>query len=79
MLGRDEDEANPWVWVYEFERVSDDGKRWWCEMITDNQKDYIESLYRDIDLEPEIDIEELTKREASNLIEELKQIKEEIS
>lgn len=48
-------------------------------MITDNQKDYIESLYRDIDLEPEIEIEELTKREASNLIEELKQIKEEIS
>ena len=48
-------------------------------MITEKQKDYILDLYKDIDIEPEEDIDNLTKQQASNLIEELKQIKDEIS
>jgi len=49
------------------------------EMITEKQKNYILYLYREIDIEPEEDLDNLTKQQASNLIEELKQIKEEIS
>lgn len=48
-------------------------------MITEKQKDYILDLYKEIDIEPEEDLDNLTKQQASNLIEELKQIKEEIS
>lgn len=49
------------------------------EMITKKQKDYILDLYKEIDIEPEEDLDNLTKQQASNLIKELKQIKEEIS
>jgi hypothetical protein len=49
------------------------------EMITEKQKDYILDLYKEIGMEPEEDLDNLTKQQASNLIEELKQIKEEIS
>jgi len=49
------------------------------EMITEKQKDYILYLYEEIGMEPEEDLDNLTKQQASNLIEELKQIKEEIS
>ena len=48
-------------------------------MITENQKDYILDLYKEIDIEPEEDIEELTKQEASKLIQELIDIKEEMN
>ena len=48
-------------------------------MITEKQKDYILDLYKDIDIEPEEDIDNLTKQQASELIDELKEIKEEIS
>jgi len=48
-------------------------------MITEKQKDYILDLYKEIDIEPEEDLDNLTKQQASNLIEELKQIREEIS
>jgi hypothetical protein len=48
-------------------------------MITEKQKNYILDLYKEIDIEPEEDLDNLTKQQASNLIEELKQIKEEIS
>jgi hypothetical protein len=48
-------------------------------MITEKQKDYILYLYEEIGMEPEEDLDNLTKQQASNLIEELKQIKEEIS
>jgi len=49
------------------------------EIITEKQKDYILYLYKEIGMEPEEDLDNLTKQQASNLIEELKQIKEEIS
>ena len=48
-------------------------------MITEKQKDYILYLYEEIGMEPEEDLDNLTKQQASNLIEELKQIREEIS
>ena len=48
-------------------------------MITEKQKDYILYLYKEIDIEPGINLDNLTKQQASNLIEELKQIKENIS
>jgi len=48
-------------------------------MITEKQKDYILYLYEEIDMEPEEDLDNLTKQQASNLIEELKEIKEEIN
>lgn len=48
------------------------------EMITEKQKDYILDLYKEIGIEPEEDLDNLTKQQASNLIEELKQIKEKI-
>ena len=48
-------------------------------MITEKQKDYILDLYKEIDIEPEEDIDNLTKQQASELIDELKEIKEEIS
>jgi hypothetical protein len=49
------------------------------EIITEKQKDYILYLYEEIGMEPEEGLDNLTKQQASNLIEELKQIKEEIS
>lgn len=49
------------------------------EMITEKQKDYILDLYKEIDIEPEEDIDNLTKQQASKLIDELKEIKDEIS
>lgn len=48
-------------------------------MITEKQKDYILDLYKEIDIEPEEDIDNLTKQQASKLIDELKEIKDEIS
>ena len=48
-------------------------------MITEKQKDYILALYKEIDIEPEEDIDNLTKQQASKLIDELKEIKDEIS
>jgi hypothetical protein len=48
-------------------------------MITEKQKDYILDLYKDIDLEPKEDLEELTKQEASELIQELIDIKEDMN
>lgn len=48
-------------------------------MITEKQKDYILYLYKEIDIEPEEDIDNLTKQQASKLIDELKEIKDEIS
>lgn len=48
-------------------------------MITEKQKDYILDLYKEIDMESEQDLDNLTKQQASNLIEELLEIKEEIS
>lgn len=46
--------------------------------ITDAQLDYINRLYKQIGQEPEQDIENLTSRQASKLIDELIQIKEEL-
>lgn len=48
-------------------------------MITENQKDYILDLYKDIDIEPIEDLEELTKEQASELIQELIDIKEDMN
>lgn len=48
-------------------------------MITENQKDYILDLYKDIDIEPIEDLEELTKQQASELIQELLDIKEDMN
>jgi len=48
-------------------------------MITEKQKDYILDLYKEIDIEPEEDLDNLTKQQASNLIDELKEIKEEMN
>ncbi len=48
-------------------------------MITEKQKDYILYLYEEIGMEPEEDIDNLTKQQASKLIDELKEIKDEIS
>lgn len=48
-------------------------------MITEKQKNYILYLYEEIGMEPEEDLDNLTKQEASNLIKELIEIKEEIS
>lgn len=48
-------------------------------MITENQKDYILDLYKDIDIEPIEDLEELTKQQASELIQELIEIKEDMN
>ena len=59
--------------------IPNDGKRQGREMITENQKDYILDLYKDIDIEPIEDLEELTKQQASELIQELIEIKEEMN
>lgn len=48
-------------------------------MITEKQKDYILYLYEEIGMEPEEDLDNLTKQQASKLIDELKEIKDEIS
>ena len=48
-------------------------------MITEKQKDYILDLYEEIGMEPEEDLDNLTKQQASKLIDELKEIKDEIS
>lgn len=48
-------------------------------MITEKQKDYILDLYKEIDIKPEEDIDNLTKQEASNLIKELIEIRDEIN
>lgn len=47
-------------------------------MITDNQKDYILTLYAEIGQEPEIDIDNLSKSEAHKIIQELLEIKNEV-
>lgn len=46
--------------------------------ITSKQIKFINSLYKQIGQEPEQDIENLTSRQASKLIDELIQIKEEL-
>lgn len=48
-------------------------------MITENQRDYILDLYKEIDIEPEEDIDNLTKQQASELIQELIEIKEDMN
>lgn len=48
-------------------------------MITEKQKDYILDLYKEIDMKPEQDLDELTKEWASELIEELIEIKEDMN
>lgn len=48
-------------------------------MITEKQKDYILYLYEEIGMEPEEDLDNLTKQQASNLIEELIEIKDEMN
>lgn len=47
-------------------------------MITDNQRDYILSLYEEIGQEPEMDIDSLTRIEAHKIIQELLEIKNEV-
>lgn len=47
-------------------------------MITPSQEKYIHDLYVQLGQEPENDIETLTKEEASELIQELLAIKEEL-
>jgi hypothetical protein len=47
-------------------------------MITDKQKKFILSLYEEIGQEPEIDVENMTKQEASKTIKELLEIKKEL-
>ena len=49
------------------------------EMITEKQKDYILDLYKEIDIEPKEDLDELTKQQASELIQELIEIKEDMN
>lgn len=46
--------------------------------ITNRQINFINSLYKQIGQEPEQNIENLTTRQASKLIDELLQIKEEL-
>lgn len=48
-------------------------------MITEKQKDYILDLYKEIDIEPKEDLDELTKQQASELIQELIEIKEDMN
>ena len=48
-------------------------------MITEKQKDYILDLYKEIDIEPKEDLDNLTKQQASNLIKELIDIKEDMN
>lgn len=48
-------------------------------MITEKQKDYILYLYKEIDIEPEEDLDNLTKQQASELIQELLEIKEDMN
>ena len=43
------------------------------------QKDYILDLYKEIDIEPKEDLDELTKQQASELIQELTEIKEDMN
>lgn len=47
-------------------------------MITDRQLDFILSLYEEIGQEPETDIDNMTKQEASKTIKELLEIKKEL-
>jgi len=46
-------------------------------MITENQKQYILGLYKDLDMECETYLDGLTKSQASDLIQELIALKEE--
>lgn len=52
-------------------------------MITENQRDYIIALYNELNMEIDIEeieeLEELTKQEASKLIQELIEIKEDMN
>ena len=48
-------------------------------MITEKQKDYILYLYEEIGIEPEEDLDNLTKQQASELIQELLDIKEDMN
>lgn len=47
-------------------------------MITGNQKDYILSLYEEIGQDIEVDIDNLSRREAHGIIQELLEIKCEV-
>ena len=47
-------------------------------MITDKQKKFILRLYEEIGQEPETDIDNITKQEASKTIKELLEIKKEL-
>lgn len=59
--------------------IPDDRKRWWREMITENQRDYIIALYNELNMEIDIEeIEELSKSEAHERIQELLELKSEV-
>ena len=59
--------------------IPDDRKRWWREMITEDQRDYIIGLYNELNMEIDIEeIEELSKLEAHERIQELLELKSEV-
>ena len=59
--------------------IPDDRKRWGREMITENQRDYIIALYYELNREIDIEeIEELSKSEAHDRIQELLELKSEV-
>jgi hypothetical protein len=59
--------------------IPDDRKRRWCEMITENQRDYIIGLYNELNMEIDIEeVEELSKSEAHERIQELLELKSEV-
>jgi hypothetical protein len=59
--------------------IPDDRKRRGCEMITENQRDYIIALYNELNMEIDIEeVEELSKSEAHERIQELLELKSEV-
>jgi hypothetical protein len=59
--------------------IPDDRKRRGREMITENQRDYIIGLYNELNMEIDIEeIEELSKSEAHERIQELLELKSKV-
>jgi hypothetical protein len=59
--------------------IPDDRKRRGREMITENQRDYIIGLYNELNMEIDIEeIEELSKSDAHERIQELLELKSEV-